>query len=71
MGYKAEVYDFFKTIDLKKIQNLKQNMEDFKRELEKMYKGDWKNFYEKGTEMIKREAEKNLRKIYKLYDLAK
>lgn len=53
------------------IQNLKQNMEDFKRELEKMYKGDWKNFYEKGTEMIKREAEKNLRKIYKLYDLAK
>jgi len=49
----------------------KKDLEDFELEIQKLSKGNWRNFYEEGIRKIKKQADETLRKIYKLYALAK
>jgi len=51
--------------------NSGKELENFKIEIQKLSKGNWRNFYEEGIRKIKKQADETLRKIYKLYALAK
>jgi len=75
--------DIFKMniLDQSELMNMFQNkyvdqeklkaIERFEKQTDKLFKKDWKIFFTQAAEMIRKKSQETLRKIYKLYAIAK